>query len=145
MTTVSVGPGKQSMPTVPKTRRLANVTNKPPGPTILSTAGTVSVPKAIAAIAWAPPKAYKASTPAISAAAKMTSGMRPVLRSVGAQAMMDSTPATRAMTAAMSKDEGSGAVPAGTYTPTDASGRMICPSVPSCSSTCIQECAGWRQ
>ena len=35
----------------PKDPALASVTNRPPGPTILSTAGTVSVPNAMAAIA----------------------------------------------------------------------------------------------
>ena len=44
MTRISDGPAIMSMPTVPNTRRLAAATYALPGPTILSTAGTVSVP-----------------------------------------------------------------------------------------------------
>ncbi len=43
-TTISDGPAIMSMPQVPKTWRLAAATNLLPGPTILSTAGTDSVP-----------------------------------------------------------------------------------------------------
>jgi hypothetical protein len=48
-------PGQASIPTLPKTWRLASLTKALPGPTILSTTGTLSVPQAIAAIACAPP------------------------------------------------------------------------------------------
>ena len=44
MVTASVGPWIVSMPTVPNTMRLAVWTKTLPGPNILSTAGTVSVP-----------------------------------------------------------------------------------------------------
>ena len=54
-TTSSLGPASPSMPTTPATWRLASVTYAFPGPTITSTRGTVSVPYASAAIAWAPP------------------------------------------------------------------------------------------
>ena len=45
------------MPTRPETSSFAAVTQRLPGPTILSTAGIVSVPYARAAIACAPPTA----------------------------------------------------------------------------------------
>ena len=43
-TRISLGPARPSMPTTPKTARLARVTKTLPGPVILSTAGTLSVP-----------------------------------------------------------------------------------------------------
>ena len=49
---------------------LASATNALPGPTILSTFGTVSVPYASAAMAWAPPTLRMRSTPATFAAAR---------------------------------------------------------------------------
>ena len=61
-----------SMPTWPKTCRLASATKTLPGPVILSTRGTVSVPQARAATAWAPPQRKTRSTPAMRAAARMT-------------------------------------------------------------------------
>ena len=54
---ISLGPRKPSTPTPPDSKRLASCTYVLPGPTILSTAGIVAVPKAIAAIAAAPPRA----------------------------------------------------------------------------------------
>ena len=44
MTRISLGPAIMSMSTRPKTCRLASATSALPGPTILSTRGTVSVP-----------------------------------------------------------------------------------------------------
>src|ERR1700721_700919 len=55
VTTISVGPASMSMAQSKATIFLAAVTYQLPGPTILSTRGIVSVPKARAAIAWAPP------------------------------------------------------------------------------------------
>ena len=43
-TRISLGPAIMSMPTWPKTRRLALATYALPGPVILSTRGTVAVP-----------------------------------------------------------------------------------------------------
>ena len=43
-TRISLGPAIMSMATWPNTFRLAAATKTPPGPTILSTRGTVSVP-----------------------------------------------------------------------------------------------------
>ena len=54
-TTTSLGPARPSMPTAPYTCRLASMTYALPGPLITSARATVSVPNAMAAIAWAPP------------------------------------------------------------------------------------------
>ena len=54
-TSSSVGPARPSMPTAPKSWRLASVTQRFPGPATTSTGSIVSVPSASAAIAWAPP------------------------------------------------------------------------------------------
>ena len=53
--TISEGPANISIPTSPKTCLLASETYIFPGPTILSTGFIVSVPKANAEIACAPP------------------------------------------------------------------------------------------
>ena len=63
MIITSLGPGRRSTPTRPKTWRFASVTNVLPGPKILSTGAMVRVPRAIAATAWAPPTAYTSLTP----------------------------------------------------------------------------------
>ena len=72
------------------------------------TRGTVAVPYARAAIAWAPPIRNSRETPASSAAA-ITAGT-----GRGQTAMMSATPATRAGMAVISSDEGSGNRPPGT-------------------------------
>ena len=51
MISTSVGPATMSIPTWPTTCRFASATQRFPGPTILSTLGTVAVPKASAATA----------------------------------------------------------------------------------------------
>ena len=79
-----------------------------PGPTILSTRGTVAVPYASAAIACAPPTRNSRVTPASSAAAITTGSGR------GQTTMISRTPATRAGIAVISSDEGSGKRPPGT-------------------------------
>ena len=53
-----------SIPTWPNTARLAAATKRLPGPVILSTPGTVSVPYAKAATACAPPMVNTRVTPA---------------------------------------------------------------------------------
>ena len=62
-----------SIPANPDTWRLASVTKRFPGPTILSTRGRVAVPQASAAIACAPPIRKARVTPASSAAASTAS------------------------------------------------------------------------
>ncbi len=74
-----------SMPTCPYTCRLASATKALPGPTILSALGTVSVPQARAAMAWAPPQRNTRSTPASRAAARITGFTSP--RQVGGETM----------------------------------------------------------
>ncbi len=97
------------MPTGPKTCRLASLTKALPGPTILSTAGIVSVPWAIAAMAWAPPTRKIRSAPARWQPATMAS-----CALGGRQAMTSPTPATLAGTMVMMGAERSGKRPPGT-------------------------------
>ncbi len=65
---ISLGPAGRSIATSLLTCIFAAVTKMFPGPTILSTLGTVSVPYAIAAIACTPPIRYMSVAPAMSAA-----------------------------------------------------------------------------
>ena len=53
--TTSLGPAGRSIATWLETSSFAAVTQRLPGPTILSTGAIVSVPNASAATAWAPP------------------------------------------------------------------------------------------
>ncbi len=101
-----------SMPTVPNTRRFAAATYALPGPTILSTAGTVAVPYASAAIACAPPIANTRSTPAIAAAASTIALRTP--SGVGVTMTISPTPATFAGIAFISTLDGYAARPPGT-------------------------------
>jgi len=97
-----------SMPTWPKTRRLASATKALPGPTILSTFGTLRVPYASAATACAPPNVRTRSTPATAAAAStIGSGFGHTMINSG-------TPATLAGIAFMSTEDGYAALPPGT-------------------------------
>jgi hypothetical protein len=75
-----------------------------PGPTILSTAGTVSVPNASAPTAWAPPRVKKRSTPATAAAASTMSLSSP--SGAGLTMTISATPATRAGSAFISTELG---------------------------------------
>ena len=104
ITRISLGPAIMSMPTRPKTRRLACATYALPGPTILSTRGTRSVPKASAPTACAPPIVNTRSTPAIAAAAS-TIGLR-TPSGVGTTITSSPTPATLAGMAFISTDDG---------------------------------------
>ncbi len=93
------------MATTPETASLAAFTQRPPGPTIRSTAGTDSVPHVMAATAWAPPAANTASTPARAAAAS-TGGAGSPSAPGGEHTITSRQPASRAGTAAMSRLEG---------------------------------------
>ena len=73
MIRTSVGPAIMSIPTWPTTCRFASATQRFPGPTILSTLGTVAVPKASAATAWAPPMRKMRVTPERAQAASTRS------------------------------------------------------------------------
>ena len=81
------------MPTLPKTARLARVTKRFPGPTMVSTARTDSVPYASAAIAWAPPITATSATPSSCAAASTAGWARPSGPG-GVATITESTPAT---------------------------------------------------
>jgi hypothetical protein len=81
------------------------VTNKFPGPTILSTAGTVAVPNANAAIACAPPMRNIRCTPATTAAAR-TNGLTEPSRAGGTIMITSRTPATTAGMAVIKTEEG---------------------------------------
>ncbi len=70
-----------------------------------STASIDSVPKAMAAMAWAPPTRYTSSTPASAAAAREASSMRPSAAG-GTHSTTRPTPATRAGTTHISTVEG---------------------------------------
>ena len=84
-----------------------------PGPTILSTFGTDSVPYARAATACAPPIRKILSTPATFAAA-MIFGFGVPSFCGGVHIIISSTPAILAGTAFIRTDDGYAAVPPGT-------------------------------
>src|SRR5690606_2376381 len=138
-TRISDGPAIMSMPTVPNTLRLASATYALPGPTILSTAGTVVVPNASAATACAPPIVNTRSTPAMHAAASTIALRTP--SGVGTTITSSRTPATRAGSAFISTDDGYAAFPPGTYRPTRSSALTFCPSRVPSASTNDHDCA----
>ena len=112
MIRISDGPATESMPTRPNTSRLAVDTQTLPGPTILSTAGMLSVPQVNAATAWAPPMVQIRSTPARPAAASTAGSSAP--RGAGTAITTSPTPATRAGIAFINTDDGYAARPPGT-------------------------------
>src|SRR5262245_50953438 len=97
MISSSDGPAGQSIATSPVSCRFASVTYTLPGPTILSTRGTDSVPSAIAAIAPAPPTAKTRRAPPIAQAASTVAGGSP-FGPGGEHTMTSLTPATPAGT-----------------------------------------------
>ena len=121
MMSTSVGPATMSIPTWPTTWRLASATQRLPGPTILSTRGTVAVPNASAPTACAPPIRKIRVTPDRAQAASTVS----VTPLGGTTATISCTPATSAGTAFMTTDDGYEAFPPGTYNPTRSSGRHL--------------------
>src|SRR5206468_1084451 len=126
----------------PKPRRFPVATQTFPGPTILSTRGTLSVPYASAATACAPPIRYSRSTPARWQAAR-TIGVSPSFPT-GETAITSPTPATRAGMPVMSTVDGYAARPPGTYTPTRASGSMRWPRRAPLASRKDHERSRWR-
>ena len=78
----------------------------------MSTRGTLSVPKASAATAWAPPILKTRSAPPIFAAAKISGATTPPL--AGVTTTISRHPAIFAGTTPISTLEKSGAVPPGT-------------------------------
>ncbi len=93
------------METEPNTAFFARATKTLPGPTILSTFGTDSVPKAMAAMAWAPPTLKIRSAPASAAATRVEAATLPSLLQ-GVHMMISDTPATLAGTIFMRTEEG---------------------------------------
>ena len=104
-TRISDGPAGISMATSPNTASLAAVTKALPGPKILSTRRTDSVPYAMAAIACAPPTAWTSVTPASPAAASTAGAICPS-RCGGEHMTISSQPARRAGMASMRTDDG---------------------------------------
>ena len=96
----------------PATWRLASVTQRFPGPTTASTAGTDAVPNASAATAPAPPTAKSRSAPAMAHAASTAAGGSPSGPG-GEHTTTSVTPAARAGTTPMSTDDGYAALPPG--------------------------------
>ncbi len=91
---ISDGPAGKSMSASSRSIIFAAVTYTFPGPTIFCTGAMVSVPRAMAAMACAPPTLYISCTPAMSAATRVkgfTGG--------GVHMMISRTPATMAGTA----------------------------------------------
>src|SRR5439155_26162418 len=97
-TAISVGPASASMPTVPRTSRLAAVTQTLPGPVITSTGTHPDVPYANMAIACAPPTAYTSSTSSSAQAASTYGSGSPVCFWGGLVTAIEPTPATWAGT-----------------------------------------------
>ena len=106
------------------TNNLAAVTQALPGPNSLSHFGIDAVPYAMAAMACAPPTLKTCSTPALRAATR-TAGSAVPARVGGVHMTRTGQPAIAAGTASMMAVEGSGAEPAGTYSPTARSGTLM--------------------
>mmetsp|Transcript_23790 Transcript_23790/g.60687 ORF Transcript_23790/g.60687 Transcript_23790/m.60687 type:complete len:291 (+) Transcript_23790:523-1395(+) len=148
-TSTSEGPAGMSMATMASefcSSILAAVTYWLPGPRILSTLGQVAVPHAMAATACAPPALRMWVTPAFLAQYSTSGVMEPSGRG-GVASTMVGQPAMAAGTASMSAEEGSTAVPPGTYTPTAPMGRVtrlhLTPGMVSTSRS-WPRCASWN-
>jgi hypothetical protein len=119
---ISVGPASASMPTTPRSSRLAAVTQMLPGPVIMSTGSQCSAPSgstvepyASIATAWAPPTAYTSSTPSSAQAASTRwSGRPPFSRCGGLTTTRERTPAAWAGTTFITTVDGYIARPPGT-------------------------------
>ena len=101
---------------------LASVTQALPGPNSLAQAGMLSVPRPIAAMAWAPPTLKTRLIPQRDAAARIAGGTCPCL-SGGVHKMTRSQAAICAGTPNIRTVEIRGADPPGTYNPTGEIGR----------------------
>src|SRR5450759_654495 len=123
--TTSLGPASRSTLTRSLTSLFAVDTYMLPGPAIISQAGTVSVPKAIAAIAWAPPAVNTRQSPSIAVAARVAGFTLPG----GTHSTSSLTPAALAGMPVIRTVEGYGYLPPGTYIPTVSMGRLTVPVV----------------
>ncbi len=119
----------------PATSDFAAATQAFPGPNSLSHFGMDSVPKAMAAMACAPPTLKILSMPARRAAVRTAESALPS-RFGAVQSTRSGQPASAAGTASMMAVEGNGAEPAGTYRPTARTGTwMRSQSTPGAVST----------
>src|SRR5581483_5251647 len=101
----SVGPFSPSVPTTPRSTRLAAATYTFPGPVITSTGAQSSVPYANMASACAPPAACTSRTPSSAHAASTTGCGRPS-RCGGDATATAATPATWAGTTFITTEDG---------------------------------------
>ena len=128
-TATSEGPAGMSIATSRKdTSCLATVTYWFPGPNILYTLGTLSVPYAMAAMACTPPALNTFFTPAACAANRMAGCIFPSVLG-GEQSMISLHPAICAGVASIRTVEKRGAVPPGMYSPTFSMGTAFCQQV----------------
>ena len=129
ITQTSLGPAGMSIATsCSDTCCLAAITNWLPGPNILYTLGTDSVPYAIAPIACTPPALNILLTPATFAAISMAGCTLPSLFG-GVQSTISLHPAILAGVASISTVENNGAVPPGIYSPTFSIATLFCQQV----------------
>src|SRR5574344_308088 len=126
MTHTSLGPAGISMATSwSDTCCFAAMTYWLPGPKILYTFGTDSVPYAIAPIACTPPALNILLTPATRAATRMAGFTLPSLLG-GVQRTISLQPAILAGVASINTVEKRGAVPPGIYKPTFSMATLFC-------------------
>ena len=107
---------------------LAAITNWLPGPKILYTLGTLSVPYAIAPMACTPPALKILLTPAIFAAIRIAGFTLPSLLG-GVQRTISLQPAIFAGVASINTVLNKGAVPPGIYNPTFSIATLFCQQV----------------
>eukprot|EP00160_Parvularia_atlantis_P017032 Unigene5691_Nuclearia_a/m.17369 Unigene5691_Nuclearia_a/g.17369 ORF Unigene5691_Nuclearia_a/g.17369 Unigene5691_Nuclearia_a/m.17369 type:complete len:338 (+) Unigene5691_Nuclearia_a:353-1366(+) len=151
MTSTSDGPAGMSIATMALlsfcTSIFAAVTYWLPGPQILSTLGTDSVPYAIANTACAPPALRMRDAPICSAMYSTSGAMLPSGPG-GLARMISLHPATLAGTPSMYAVDGRIAVPPGTYRPTRSIGRVkrehTTPGIVS-SASGADTCASWKR
>ena len=105
-----------------------------PGPAIRSTRCIVSVPRAIAATAWTPPRIQISSAPARCIAATVAAGISP--RIGGVQATTRGTPATLAVTMVMWAEAVSGYLPFFWVSFSDTAATPAAPPAPVVAVTC---------
>ena len=110
----------------------------------MSTAGTLSVPYASAAIAWAPPTLNTRVTPAMRAAVNIAAGTLPSFPG-GVTMIISGQPAMRAGITSINTVEGYAAVPPGTYTPTLARGSTLCPVTTPCALWVSKPSRRWSE
>src|SRR5262249_36058476 len=134
---ISVGPASASMPSRPRSSRLAATTQMLPGPVTIGARGHDCVPYANIATAWAPPTAYTSVTPSSAQTARIVGcGRPPWARCGGLATAIEGTPATCAGTTFMTTLLASGATPPGTYSPTRRTGTQRSVTLPP-GTTCV--------